>query len=266
VDIKVLYEDSDLVVLDKPSSVVVNRAQSVKGETVQDFIEDKILNLKSQAPNSKQISSTKFQASNSNGAIGQWSNRSGIVHRLDKETSGVLIVAKNPRAFEDLQKQFKERKVKKEYIALVHGKITSRKGTIDVPVGRTPWDREKFGVLPDGKASLTEYRIEKYFEFEGDEYTQVKLKPLTGRTHQIRVHLRYLGYPIVSDSKYVGRKRFKKDIKWCPRLFLHASSIEFEQPRNKQIIKVESKLSKKLLETVKELKMQKSKVKTTTQN
>lgn len=227
-DIKILYGDEDLVVLDKPSGIVVNRAESVKEKTVQDWVEKNIKNIEYRVENKE--NKTDFHG------------RSGVVHRLDKETSGCLIVAKSENAFYNLQRQFKERRVEKEYIALVHGKVKVGRGTIKVPVGRSKFDRQKFGVTPEGKESNTEYRVEKHLEQRGKPYTLLKLHPKTGRTHQIRVHLKYFGHPIVADKKYVGRKRYKEDSKWCPRLFLHASKIELRQPTSGEKIGIMSKL------------------------
>ena len=220
---KVIFEDESLLVLDKPAGIVVNRAKTTKNETIQDWLES-YLKLKDRG-------------------IG---DRAGIVHRLDKETSGILVVAKTKEVFENLQAQFKARKVKKEYTALVHGKIEIKTGTIKVPVGRLPWNRERFGVLPGGRAAETKYRVEEYYKKEGEDFSLLILKPKTGRTHQIRIHLKYLGYPIVSDTFYAGRKRARADRQWCPRLFLHAVKIAFEHPVSKKRVEYISELSKEL--------------------
>ena len=138
---KVIFEDESLLVLDKPAGIVVNRAETTKDETIQDWLEG-YFKLKDRG-------------------IG---GRAGIVHRLDKETSGILVVAKTKEVFENLQAQFKARKVKKEYTALVHGKVEIKTGTIEVPVGRLPWNRERFGVLPGGRAAETKYRVKEYYK------------------------------------------------------------------------------------------------------
>lgn len=220
---KVIFEDESLLVLDKPARVVVNRAKTTKDETIQDWLEG-YLKLKDRG-------------------IG---DRAGIVHRLDKETSGALVVAKTKEVFENLQAQFKARKVKKEYTALVHGKVEIKTGTIEVPVGRLPWNRERFGVLPGGRAAETKYRVKEYYKKGGEDFSLLILKPKTGRTHQIRIHLKYLGYPIVSDTFYTGRKRARADRQWCPRLFLHAAKIVFNHPVNKKRVEHTSELPREL--------------------
>ncbi|MBU0572295.1 RluA family pseudouridine synthase [Patescibacteria group bacterium] len=212
-DTKIIFEDKDLLLLNKPSGMVVNRANTTKEPTVQDWLEE-YLKLKDEG-------------------IG---GRAGIVHRLDKGTSGIMIVAKTTKAFEDIQRQFKERSVEKSYQCLVHGKIEIKKGQIKAPVGRLPWNRERFGVLPGGRSAETNYEVINYYKKDKDIFSLVNVFPKTGRTHQIRIHMKYLGYPLVADEFYAGRKTSRKDITWCPRLFLHAKNISFVHPRtNKKL-------------------------------
>jgi 23S rRNA pseudouridine1911/1915/1917 synthase len=215
---KIVFEDEEILVLEKPAGIVVNRAESVKGETVQDWLEEK---QKTVDGRQKTESPSDFV------------RRAGIVHRIDKETSGLLLVAKTPEAFENLQKQFKERRVEKQYLALVHGLVEPKEGEIRAPVGRLPWNRERFGVLAGGKEAKTTYVVISNFQSPNskEKYSLLELKPKTGRTHQIRVHLKYWGHPVVADDKYAGRKTNRKDREWCPRLFLHASFIAFSHPK-----------------------------------
>jgi len=219
---KIIHEDDSLIVLSKPSGWITNEASTTTNQPViQKWIKEEL----------------DFEISKSR------EFRSGIVHRLDKETSGILLVAKTKHAFRHLQNQFKERIVKKEYTALAHGKIEPGEGVIKVPVGRLPWKRDRFGVVPGGREAETSYKVVKYFNVDGKDYSLVECKPVTGRTHQIRIHLQYLGHAIVSDEFYAGRKTARDDRMWCPRLFLHASKIFFLHPKNEKEVNFESSIS-----------------------
>ena len=244
-DIPILYEDRELLVINKPPGIVVNRAESVKGETVQDWAEQylKIRNPKSEIRNKSQIkninvqNNIEFRASNF-----EFIQRAGIVHRIDKETSGVLLVAKTLESFTELQRQFKERTVKKTYLALVHGKLVPEEGEIRAPVGRLPWNRERFGIVPGGKEAVTKYRVVKSqkSKVKSEDLTLVVLHPETGRTHQIRVHLKYINHPIVGDYLYAGRKTSRDDRRWAPRVMLHAWKISFVHPKTKKLVAIEA--------------------------
>lgn len=225
---KLIYEDDSFFVVDKPSGWITNDAITTTTQpTIQNWLR---LNLKFE------INNLKF--------------RNGIVHRLDKETSGILLVAKTKEAFEELQRQFKEREVYKTYIALTHGKLDNSEGVINEPVGRLPWRKDRFGVLPDGRDAVTEYKKLSDYELDGNEYSLLELKPKTGRTHQIRIHLKHIGHPIVSDEFYAGRKTARHDRKWCSRLFLHAGGISFTHPITKVKISFESVLPDDLRESL----------------
>lgn len=228
---KILYEDQHLLVLAKPAGLVVNRAQTTKETTLQDWIEN---NFKFE------ISNSKFY-------------RNGIVHRLDKETSGVMVVAKTPTAFSNLQQQFKERKVKKYYLALVHGKVQPEQGVIRAPISRSPFDRKKFGIFLGGREAETEYKVLAVKEKEGNFYSLLEVRPKTGRTHQVRVHLKYLGYPLVGDEFYAGRKTVRADRQWCPRQFLHAQRIIFFHPQTGKKLDFSSPLPPELKNALKYL-------------
>ncbi len=225
-NIPILYEDGQIVVINKPPGIVVNRAESVKGETVQAWVENKfkIQNVE------VRIEDTDFR------------DRAGIVHRIDKETSGILLIAKSSEAFRELQRQFKERLVKKTYLAIVHGKLVPAEGEIRAPVGRLPWNRERFGVVPGGKEAVTRYaRISNFkFQISNEELSLVELYPETGRTHQIRVHLKYINHPIVGDYLYAGRKTSRSDREWAARVMLHAYKIHFTHPTTGQILAIEA--------------------------
>jgi len=248
---RVIFEDSDILALDKPAGMIVNHSDTTAGEkTVQEWVENK---FKIHPPASEfahrrsRAGSSKFKVDEES----DFCNRAGIVHRLDKETSGILLVAKSPEAFENLQKQFKERKVKKTYIAFVHGKVEPREGEINVPVGRLPWNRKRFGVVLGGREAVTKYKVLsiKYKVSEKQErepFSLLKLYPETGRTHQIRVHLKYFNHPIFSDPLYAGRKTARNDRKLLPRIFLHASKISFCHPKTGKLIYFESELPNQL--------------------
>lgn len=199
----VIYEDDNILVLEKPWGMVVNKADTTDNVvTLQAWVE-------------KYLKLTDL-------GIG---GRAGIVHRLDKDTSGVIVVAKTEEAFYNLQAQFKNREVIKKYTALVHGKVVPESGVINAPIDRNPFNRERFGIFPGGREAITEYKTIQNF---GDKFTLLELTPHTGRTHQIRVHMKHLGYPIVSDEFYAGRKQYREDSKWCPRQFLHASYLKIK--------------------------------------
>lgn len=225
VEPKIIFEDDQILMIDKPSGLVVNRAETVKKKTLQDWVENRV-----KTPSLKFKKETDF-----------W-KRSGVVHRLDKDTSGVMIIAKTAPAFINLQKQFKERKVVKKYLALVHGKVQPKKGDIKMPLAREPKDRKKFSVRLRGKQAITFYQVIDYF----DQFSLLEIKPETGRTHQIRVHMAHIGYPLVADPIYLGPKRLKQDKQWCPRLFLHAVYLSFFHPKTKKRVEFRTKLPKEL--------------------
>ncbi len=249
---KILFEDDFILVIDKPSGMIVNRANTTVGvATIQDWLESKfsIFNFqfsnKSQIKNSNDQNSFEFRNSDF-----EFSSRAGIVHRLDKETSGILVVAKTPDAFLELQRQFKERQVKKTYIALAHGKVAPKEGVISVPVGRLPWNRKRFGVVAGGRDSLTKYKVIQNYTLYATPYTLVELYPETGRTHQIRVHLKHIGYPIFGDELYAGRKTARDDRKKLSRVFLHAAKISFFHPQTKGLFAFRSPLPEELAKII----------------
>ena len=224
----IIFEDESILVLNKPSGWITNDASTTTTQPVlQTWLRENL----------------KYPL------IGDRERRDGIVHRLDKETSGLLIIAKTISAFENLQSQFKERKVTKTYIALTHGEIELKEGEIVASVGRLPWRRERFGVLPGGREAITKYKVISYHSLitdHGSLFTLVELYPKTGRTHQIRIHLKFIGHPVVGDYFYAGRKTAREDRLWCPRLFLHASKISFFHPETGKELTFESELPKDL--------------------
>jgi len=208
--LKIIYKDNNVLVIDKPYGIAVHPKETQKPRdeiTVLDI-------LVKGFPGIKKIKGL----------------RPGIVHRLDKDTSGVLIVALNTNTFEFLKKEFKERRVTKVYQALLFGKLEPKEGVIDAHVGRNPKNRSKMTVVPEseGKDALTSYKVVKYFHFGRDVYTLILAYPKTGRTHQIRVHFSSIGHPLVGDTLY-GPQKIKAGIK---RQFLHAFKLSINLPGN----------------------------------
>lgn len=237
--LNILFENDDFIIIEKPSGLTVNKSDTTTGEeTLQDLIEK-----------------TGKITSDSNHE--EFSNRGGIVHRLDKETSGVMIIAKNADAFVKLQSQFKQRIVKKQYVALAHGEINPKTGKINVPVGRLPWNRKRFGVLAGGREAETDYEVIKEYILGKEILSLVRLFPKTGRTHQIRVHLKYINHPIFGDFLYGGRKTSRNDRTILQRVFLHAEKIEFNDPKTGKTVKFEANLSPELSQMLEKLMLKK---------
>lgn len=235
-ELNILYEDSSCMVIDKPAGIVVHPGEDGKhaGETVSDAILPKI---------SKELCK---------------SDRPGIVHRLDKDTSGVLIVAKTLKGYENLVKQFKERQIHKIYLALVFGKLKYPEGIIDSPIGRNLNDRKKMWVQSEefGKEAKSRYKVIKEFNVvNGVMASLIEVKIETGRTHQIRVHMSAIGYPVIGDAVY-GKKKinaiFTKKF-GLSRQFLHAHEISFVSPKTKKTVSVRSELSDDLKEILEKL-------------
>lgn len=238
----IVFEDKNILILNKPAGITVNKSETTRNqETVQDWLEGK---FKNQNEDFKNVDKNS-----------DFYKRAGIVHRLDKETSGLLVVAKDDNSFRGLQKQFKDRIVKKTYIALAHGQLPLGEGEIRVPVGRLPWNRKRFGVLAGGKDAITKYNVIKNGQLlkeQGisDLMSLIRLNPETGRTHQIRVHLKYINHPIFGDYIYVGRKTARNDRKLLERVFLHAAGISFIHPKTNKKVLFNALLPKELSELI----------------
>ena len=210
-----IYENDDYVVIDKPAGLVVNRSNTNATETLQDMLEEE---------------SDTYQTATET----DFSSRAGIVHRLDKDTSGVLVVAKNEETFLNLQKQFKERQTKKEYLAIVYGQIADFIIDIDAPIRRNPSNPLKLAIVADGKPSQTHIERVKNFGIGQNMYCLLKVYPKTGRTHQIRVHLTALNHPIVGDHIYASKNLLMNSSTDFSRLMLHAKSLSFLDPKTAQ--------------------------------
>jgi 23S rRNA pseudouridine1911/1915/1917 synthase len=199
-DIPIIYEDNDIIVINKPSGITVHEAPGEKSLTINEIFQSRFLD--------------------------NISGRDMIVHRLDKGTSGVMILAKTDKSRVDLQRQFADREVKKTYLTLIKGHLDQDKGTIRIPLGRDQMSREKISPQKDGKNAITDFVVIK----KHPKYSLVEANPKTGRTHQIRTHFASIGHPIFGDKKY-GNPKDNID-----RIFLHASKISFSHPENKNIL------------------------------
>ena len=193
IKLPVIYEDNDCVVINKPVGLLTHSKGAFSPEaTVATWLQSK--------------------------AVAMEGDRAGIVHRLDRATSGVMIVAKTPDALKYLQKQFSQRKTKKTYVAVVKGAFKQPEAVIDMPIERNPKKPQTFRVGSNGKPAQTAYEV----VLSDGEYSLVELKPVTGRTHQLRVHLHHIGHPILGDTLYGGQP--------AERLFLHAKNLEITLP------------------------------------
>ena len=219
IPLDIVYEDNDLLVVDKPAGLTVYPAPGHRSHTLINAI----LSHFPELPGS--------------------SLRPGIVHRLDKDTSGLIVVAKNSTAQLNLINQFKIRSVFKDYLVLVKGHLTPEYGIIEAAIGRNPHDRKRMAVVARGREARTQYHVIKYI----DNYTLLEVKPETGRTHQIRVHLSAIGYPVVGDATY-GMKS-----PHLLRQFLHASRLGFRLPSTGEYVELKSELPLDLQQALKDI-------------
>jgi 23S rRNA pseudouridine1911/1915/1917 synthase len=214
--LEIIYEDEWLAVINKPAGMVVHPGAGVLNGTLANAI---AYHFKLQTANSK------------------FENRVGIVHRLDKDTSGLLVVAKTEEIHERLSEQFRERSVFKSYVALVHGAIEGKEGTIDQPIAREKHNRTKMAIRKHGRSALSLWKVRKRFE----KFTLLNVEIKTGRTHQIRVHLMSINHPVVGDETYnCGRDKTVKDLTVrqtivdLNRFFLHAERLIFTHPQTSE--------------------------------
>ena len=214
IPLQVIYQDKDLAVVDKPAGLTVHPAPGHPDRTLVNA-------LLALFPDLQGIGGTV---------------RPGIVHRLDKDTSGLIVVAKNERAHKDLSAQVKARKFKKLYTALVCGHLASKKATIEADIGRDPGNRKRMAVVDSGKAATTHYEVIRYY----DAHTLVEVRLETGRTHQIRVHFTAIGHPVAGDETYGGKAE------GLQRQFLHASTLGFQLPSDDSWVEFESGLPEDL--------------------
>lgn len=222
IPIKILYEDNDLLVIDKPAGLTVHPAPGHPSHTLVNAVLSHLFELEDND-----------------------TTRPGIVHRLDKDTSGVMLVAKTSAALTNLSDQFKSRSVKKVYITLVKGQLKPERGVIEAPIGRDSGDRKKMAVTGEsrGRQARTNYQVIKYI----GNYSLLEIAPETGRTHQIRVHLAAIHYPVVGDETYGAKSVYLN------RQFLHAHRIGFHLPSTGKFIEFTSPLPEDLEKALKEI-------------
>jgi 23S rRNA pseudouridine1911/1915/1917 synthase len=219
-EIEIIYEDAEMLVVNKPAGWVVTREKN-KSNDNQKYIEDWV---EEYYPNTLL--------------------RKGIVHRLDKGTSGVLVIAKTPEALEKLKKQFRERGVKKHYLALAGGDLPAE-GEINMPINRSKYSFGKFKVDEEGKKAVTEFKLLKKIKLAGKLFSLVDINLKTGRTHQIRVHMTYLGWPLAGDKIYGGMA-----VTGLNRPFLHAGELTIKQPRTEKLLTFKADIPSDLLEVI----------------
>ncbi len=229
---KVIYKDEDFLVLNKPAGLIVHPAKSSDEESVTKWLLENFPEVKDVGD--KPIERASLRSSSFGGP------RPGIVHRLDKDTSGILVVARNQKAFEYLKNLFQNHQVKKTYLALVCGWLKEKEGLIDKPIGILSGSVRRTTHIKNAnmiKEAKTRYKVRKELELKDPSassgqanFSLLELEPLTGRTHQIRVHLNSIGHPVVGDKLY-GRKNPLN----LSRQFLHADSIEFTLPNGSQL-------------------------------
>ncbi len=235
-EIKIIYENKDFLIIDKPSGLLTHpKNLNDKSESVVSWLLKNRPSVKDVGDPSTGLAGTSTElgrTSSPQAGSGQANLRPGIVHRLDKETSGLLLIAKNQKSFEYLKGLFQKREIKKTYIALVYGQLKNKKGVIETPLGKlgtkqTTKIHGKYDLKE--KSAVTEYRTLK--EYAG--YSLLEVEPKTGRTHQIRVHLKSIGHPVVCDPLYAGKKMV------CPpelgRLFLHAQKLSLVSPAGESL-------------------------------
>jgi len=223
IPLDIVYEDAYLLVVNKPSGMVVHPGA---GNQTHTLVHALLHHIKDLQPIKGEL-------------------RPGIVHRIDKETSGLLVVAKDGKTLEFLAKQFKEKTAERTYLALVEGVIPHNLGKIDAPIGRDPKNRQKQAVVEGGKEAITHFSVMERYQ----ENTLIECKLETGRTHQIRVHLAYIKHPLVGDPKYGLRKTNKEFGQ-----FLHAKTLGFKHPKTKEFLSFDSKLPSYFTDYIEQLK------------
>jgi 23S rRNA pseudouridine1911/1915/1917 synthase len=232
IPLRIVYEDQALIVVDKPAGLVIHPAPGHQSGTLVNA-------LLAHYPDLAMTGESAGEA------------RPGIVHRLDRDTSGLILVAKSEQVRRALQRQFQAREVNKLYVALLEGHPPAAHGRIEAPLGRDPHHRQRMAVVPGGREAITEYRL--LASYAGGDYSLVEAEPKTGRTHQIRVHFASIGHPVVGDKVY-GRRRTRLPIE---RQFLHAQRLGFTHPLTGQTLCFEAPLPEDLASVLRLLEEEK---------
>jgi 23S rRNA pseudouridine1911/1915/1917 synthase len=237
IPLNIVFEDEDLIVINKPAGLVVHPAAGIHSGTLANGLAYHFQQLSMQA-----------------GA-----RRPGIVHRLDKDTSGLLVVAKTESSHENLADQFRAREVFKSYVALVYGVVKEESGRIEQPIARDPRNRTRMAIVPGGRGALSLYKVRRSY----GSFTLLDVELKTGRTHQIRVHLAWLKHPVVGDELYSGGRdnnvqdvQLRGKIRKLDRQFLHAEQLGFRHPRTGDHMRFTAPLPAELLALLKELEAQ----------
>ena len=228
IPLNIVYEDSDILVVNKQKGLVVHPGNGNLDGTLANAV----------------MAHCKDSLSGIGGEL-----RPGIVHRLDKDTSGLLIIAKNDKAHIKMSEQIKDRKVKKTYIALVRGIISENEATINMPIGRSTKDRKKMAVTKNGKEAITHFKVLNRFTTNKASYTLLEVKIDTGRTHQIRVHMAEIGHPVIGDTVYSNGKNEFGVVGQC----LHAKKLEFTHPITEKEMNLEAPLPEYFEKIIEEL-------------
>lgn len=233
IPLDIVYEDEFLAVINKPAGMVVHPGAGVNSGTLANAVAHHF-SLEAKGPS--------------------LSTRLGIVHRLDKDTSGLILVAKNEQIHEALAEQFRSRTVEKKYVALVHGSVQQNSGIIDRPIARDRWHRTKMTVAANGRNAISIWKVRQRFE----KFTLVEVEIKTGRTHQIRVHLASINHPVVGDATYnegrdnsIANIEIKKAVAGLNRFFLHAERLAFTHPQTSERIQLSCQIPQELAELLK---------------
>jgi 23S rRNA pseudouridine1911/1915/1917 synthase len=266
-NLNILFEDNDLLIINKPSGLIVNESKNNQ-ENLFEILKDFSFIKKIEKSYQELIPQDFEKEYGTPEEI--FKNRNGIAHRLDKETSGVILVAKNPGCLVNLLDQFKKRQVKKYYLGLVHGHFNEDSGFWNTQISRNKRNRRQFIAFEkseSGREAKTFFQLKGKYQINWEKFKEFGLKRKlvgkiyqdfnlvefniqTGRTHQIRVQSKYFNHTIVGDKLYASKKQAELDILWCKRQFLHSSRIEFRHPRTCELIKIEADLTKDLQESM----------------